>query len=42
MMEPIPTDIWREVGTGLQSIARLTHRDGQPFTLTFTPRDNLE
>jgi len=28
--------------TGRQTIAGLTHRDKQPFTLTFTPLDNLE
>ncbi|MDF4321764.1 hypothetical protein P3377_24610, partial [Vibrio parahaemolyticus] len=28
--------------TGHQTITGLTHRDRQPFTLTFTPTDNLE
>ena len=44
-LEPIPADIGRRRGTpwtGRQSIAGLTHRDRQPFTLTFTPTGNLE
>ena len=44
-LEPIPADIGRRRGTpwtGRQTITGLTHRDRQPFTLTFTPTGNLE
>ncbi|XP_049444776.1 uncharacterized protein LOC125896339 isoform X2 [Epinephelus fuscoguttatus] len=44
-LEPIPATSGERQGTpwtGRQTIAGLTHRDKQPFTLTFTPTDNLE
>ena len=43
-LEPIPADFGRMRGTpwtGRQTITGLTHRDRQPFTLTFTPTGNL-
>lgn len=47
-LEPIQAVIGRELGgggtpwTARQSIARLTQRGRQPFTLTVTPMANLE